>query len=340
MLKPSPGTSQRTKLEFLEFRKKNHSGQLRFHSTVRWGLEGFPSHFTDLLRARLSTSITSTIFKEKCNSCLIALCNTSWQCLIKREVEIGCFLEDHCHYFTHQFSLMNCVIQPQETLLEEQFSQRKLLWKQLLTGFFWIWQFPWHETPFSTLLQTHAWVLFTLYFHHLSVRRIKILLEVLCLKHSPTKMNIWGKPEALLQSSSLSFMVNLTCNSWQIFKKTPCFTKALGSRSTSWADADFHFDILTVVWPHQGLVLYVSFELALRQLFPSETELGLLLALGGPTNSQPWDRTLCPSLGPFYKEGSKTDDSDTLGEVLQSNMHGTLLLGSNVSEHYSVYGAL
>lgn len=137
ILKSSPGTSQGTKLEFLEFRKKNHPEQLRFHSIVRWGWGGFPSHFTDLPRARLSTSVTSSVFKEEGTSCLIALCSTSWQLMTKWEVEIGPFFKDHCHYFTHQFSLMNRVIQPQETLPEEQFSQRKLLWKPFLTDFSW-----------------------------------------------------------------------------------------------------------------------------------------------------------------------------------------------------------
>lgn len=106
---------------------------------MEWGSEVFPSHFTDLLRARLSTSITSHIFKKNSNSCLIALCNTSWQLMTKWEVEIGpFFFKDHCYYFTHQLSLMNCVIQPQENLLEELFSPRELLWKHFLIVFFFL----------------------------------------------------------------------------------------------------------------------------------------------------------------------------------------------------------
>lgn len=107
---------------------------------MEWGSEVFPSHFTDLLKARLSTRITSHIFKNS-NSCLIALCNTSWQLMTKWEVEIGpFFFKDHCYYFTHQLSLMNCVIQPQENLFEELFSPRELLWKHFLIVFFQIWQ--------------------------------------------------------------------------------------------------------------------------------------------------------------------------------------------------------
>lgn len=123
------------KMEFLEFGKKPR--QLRFHSIMGWGSEVFPSHFTDLLNARLSTSITSPIFKKNSNSCSIALCNTSWQLMTKWEVEIGpFFFKDHCYYFTHQLSLMNCVIQPQENLLEKLFSPRELLWKPFLIVFF------------------------------------------------------------------------------------------------------------------------------------------------------------------------------------------------------------
>lgn len=192
---------------------------------MEWGSEVFPSHFTDLLRARLSTSITSHIFKKTSNSCLIALCNTSWQLMTKWEVEIGpFFFKDHCYYFTHQLSLMNCVIQPQEDLLEELFSPRELLWKHFLIVFFSGFDnfldikpppSPSPE-PVHECCSLSAFLSF-----HLSMGRIKSLcakmsMEVLYLKHSSTKMNIWGKPEVLIQplpiNCTLKCWVTLTCN--------------------------------------------------------------------------------------------------------------------------------
>lgn len=174
---------------------------------MEWGSEVFPSHFTDLLKARLSTRITSHIFKNS-NSCLIALCNTSWQLMTKWEVEIGpFFFKDHCYYFTHQLSLMNCVIQPQENLFEELFSPRELLWKHFLIVFFPDLTVldikpppsPSHE-PVHECCSLSGFLSF-----HLSMRRFKSLcakisMEVLYLKHSSTKMNSWEKPEVLTQS--------------------------------------------------------------------------------------------------------------------------------------------
>lgn len=207
-------------MEFLEFRKK--PGQLRFHS-MEEGSEVFPSHFTDLLKARLSTSITSPIFKKNSNSCSIALCNTSWQLMTKWEVEIGpFFFKDHWYYFTHQLSLMNCVIQPQENLLEKLFSPKELLWKPFLIVFSGFDNFldiksppsPSHE-PVQECCSLSAFLSF-----HLSMRRIKSLcakisMKVLYLEHSSSKMNMWGKPEVLFQSLPINCILkcwlNLTC---------------------------------------------------------------------------------------------------------------------------------
>lgn len=167
---------------------------------MEWGSEVFPSHFTDLLRARLSTRITSHIFKKNSNSCLIALCNTSWQLMTKWEVEIGpFFFKDHCYSFTHQLSLMNCVIQPRENLL----LPKRATVKALFDSFFSDLKIldikpppsPSHE-PLQECCSLTAFLSF-----HLSMRRIKSLcakisMEVLYLKYSSTKMNIWGKPES------------------------------------------------------------------------------------------------------------------------------------------------
>ena len=190
---------------------------------MRWGLGAFPSHFTDLLRARLSISITLSVFNKKGNSCLIALCNTSWQLMTKWEVEIGLFSQRSSPLLyppTHCNEL--CDIAPRD-LAWRTVLPKKVTVKALFDSFFpdltiyLAWDPLIHPLTNPCMIIAHC----LLSFHCLSMGRIKIVcekisLEISYLKHGPTKTNIQNKPEVLLQSLSLSCILksslNLTCN--------------------------------------------------------------------------------------------------------------------------------
>lgn len=163
---------------------------------------------------------------------------------------------------------MNCVTQPQGTVLKEQFSQRDLLPKGLLSVFSRFENFLGMSLPPSPF-HTCAWVSLTLYFPFtiFSWEELKSSVQRSLWKFctSNTVLLNW------MFRGSLRYFCHL-CSSvafWSAYWIWPVtgsrYFKRLSvslrlwilkvHQPLSWARANFHFDILAVIWPHQAFPL-------------------------------------------------------------------------------------